>query len=73
MHCLHVEGEKIFVQKAVVLQLVIPWQFLSCAHPGMRKTCPYLVQLRKRKQLTVDNEQSFPLRDTYTRSTHACA
>ena len=42
MHCLHAEGEKIFVQKAVVLQLVIPWQFFSCAYPGMRKTCPYL-------------------------------
>ena len=49
MHCLHVEVEKI-VQKAMVLQLVIPWQFVSCAYPAMRKTFPYLVQLMKIKQ-----------------------
>ena len=40
MHCLHVEGEKIFVQKAVVLQLVIPWQFFSCAYPGVPISSP---------------------------------
>ena len=39
--CVRVEVEKI-VQKAVVLQVVIPWQFFSCAYPAKRKMAHHI-------------------------------